>query len=232
VDGREVRVGAQSVRLSTRDRPALRRTFKRLRTAAKSEDRPDEEFAREMEDLTSAMEVEAGCSLMDIYEQDDWTAVLTWEEVERSEDDGVTFGSHTVDHVRLGRTSLDVARGQLLESKKAIEGHTHRPCRLLCYPNGSYNVEVAELARECGYACAVTTREGTNRLGDDPMTLRRIALPDDGSATEALARASGLSELIHKAKAGFAALVKGKPRPASPDGAEGQRVAPPADQTP
>lgn len=185
-DGREVRVGAGSIRISASDRSALRDSYARIRAEAKSLPRPDGEFVGEMEALAAELESESGRGLSDVYDADDWTKVLSWEEVRSLADDGVTFGSHTVDHVRLALIGPQAARDQLLRSKKAIEKQTRRPCRLLSYPSGSFDARVAETARQCGYAGAVTTVAGLNRPGDDPMALRRISLSHEAGSTEVL----------------------------------------------
>lgn len=194
VDGRCVQIGHTRIPLRAPDRATLRASYKRLRDAAKELARPDTEMLQEMEGLAADLEAETNRKLDEIFEDDDWSAILTWKEIRDTNGGDVSFGSHTVDHVRLGLVDEATMRDQLLRSKQTIETRSGRPCHYLCYPNGSVTHQVAAIARECGYEAGMTTEEGTNHVGDDPMTLRRIDLPVHGSLTETLARVSGLSE--------------------------------------
>lgn len=202
VSGREVRVGSLAVCLDGSSREALRDSFLQFRRAAKKQDLPDHEFLRDMEQLASQLEAEAGHALADIQDDDTWSAVMTWEQVEElAGDENVTFGSHTADHIRLGLVGAEAARAQLIRSKQDIERHTGKPCTCLAYPNGSYSPQVIEWARETGYDCGVTTEKGLNRLGDNCLALRRIHLPLSVCASELLAIACGFSDLCACIKA-------------------------------
>jgi peptidoglycan/xylan/chitin deacetylase (PgdA/CDA1 family) len=143
--------------------------------------------------VAADLEEESGHRLDDVFEADDWTGLITWHDAVNAHFFDVEFGSHTVDHIRLTFVDRSTARDQLERSREMIEARTRRSCRHLAYPNGSFNAEVAELARECGYTCAVTTVEGLNRVGDDLLMLRRIPLPAKASPTELLFELSGLS---------------------------------------
>ena len=197
-DGREVRTGADAVRIDAGSPDALARSYRQLRHAAKAVERPDREFVQEMEDLAATLEKQSGRSLAQILEQDDWSCVMTWNEIRSLPGDAVAIGSHTVGHVRLGLVDAVTAHEELATSTEAIEKHTERPCDLLCYPNGNYNAETMDLARRVGYACAVTTEEGTNAAGDDVMALRRINVPTACSVTELLFRTSGMSNALSR----------------------------------
>jgi len=54
------------------------------------------------------------------------------------------------------------------------------------YPNGNYNEKIAWMVKEVGYNLAVTTESGWNHLGSDPFALRRIAIHQDMTSTEAM----------------------------------------------
>ncbi len=114
----------------------------------------------------------------------------------------MTFGSHTVDHIRLGLVEKDIAIDQLVRSKQDIETHTGKSCLSLCYPSGSFNNETITIAKKCGYLCGLTTEEGLNRVGDDIMKLRRVNLPTSVSGTDLLLMICGISEAIYRLKPG------------------------------
>ena len=210
VNGREVRIGKLTFCLENSNKKALRESYKRLRHAAKEQQISDLEFLQQMEQLAVQFEEESGRALSDIQENDDWSAILTRDQLGVQSNGYVTFGSHTVDHIRLGLVDSAIARDQLIRSKKDIEHHTSRPCLSLCYPNGSFTDETIAIARKCGYLCGVTTREGTNTAGDDVMRLRRINVPTEGCGSEFIARVCELSQVLSCIKARLLRLKQGR----------------------
>lgn len=188
IHGREVRVGSLAARLDASSRKALRESYQRLRRTAKKQQMSDYDFLQEMEQLARQLEEESGRALSDIQNGDDWSAIMTWEQIKACDGGDVTVGSHTVDHVRLGLVNVEVVRDQLERSKRGIEKHTGRPCLSLCPPNGSSNDETVATAKDLGYFCGFTGEEGLNYIGRDLMRLRRLNLPVDISCAELLAR--------------------------------------------
>lgn len=188
---RDIGIDDEIITFHGADRDALRRSYSRLRSVAKRM-KDDGEMRAALDAIASALESESGRSLQGEAKADDWAAVLTWDEIRKAQGE-VGFGSHTVDHVRLALVPPEVARDQLIRSKEAMESHTDMPCRHFCYPSGNFSPAVMELVRECGYESAVTTQEGTNRIGDDVFALRRVNLPCECDVPELLTRVSGLS---------------------------------------
>ena len=207
----EIRIKGLTVRLKSRARPDLARAYKRLRVAAKSGDGDDGDLRDQLRSIAESLEEGAPRRIADVFEDDDWVSVATWNEIREAGDraDDVRIGSHTVDHVRLALVDDQTAREELAESKRMIEARTGGPCEHLSYPNGSYNRRVAELARQCGYTCAVTTVEGTNKAGEDMMTLRRVGIPVDASEAELLVRVCGLSAAMARVKNRIRRLLRG-----------------------
>jgi peptidoglycan/xylan/chitin deacetylase (PgdA/CDA1 family) len=193
VDGRKVRVGPETFQIAAADRSALRQSYKTLRDTAKAVSRSDGEMLAEMEALADELEAESGRRLADVFEDDDASSLLSWGDIARATADDVTFGSHTVDHIRLACVELATAEDQLRRSKADLETHTGRPCHYVCYPNGSVSAAVAALAARCDYTAALTSQPGFNRVGDDPMMLKRINFPESGGTAEILAEVSGLA---------------------------------------
>lgn len=210
VDGRSIQTGYETVQLSGNNRADLRATYKHLRDVAKEVEHDDAVMVEKMESLAGSLEAESGQALSDVFEWDPWSCVLRWEDVERHANHSISFGSHTVSHVRLGLVDEKTALSQLADSKSTIEQHVRGPCRHFAYPNGSFNRRTPELVRKCGYSSAVTTIEGTNQVGDDPLLLRRFNLPTEGSTTELLARVCGLSKALAKLKNSLQRLLRVK----------------------
>ncbi len=74
-----------------------------------------------------------------------------------------TIGVHTLTHPMLAKHPLETARAELADSRARIEVRTCRPARHLAYPVGdpaSAGPREFALARELGFASAVTTRKG------------------------------------------------------------------------
>lgn len=90
--------------------------------------------------------------------------VMRWDELaEMARDPLVTIGAHTIDHVALARLPMAEARRQMRESARTLEAVIDRPVRHFSFPYG--DAEAAgprefALARELGFASAVTTRPG------------------------------------------------------------------------
>jgi peptidoglycan/xylan/chitin deacetylase (PgdA/CDA1 family) len=74
-----------------------------------------------------------------------------------------TVASHTRTHRRLRRLPDEQARDEIFESRRRLEQGLGRPVRHLAYPfggPGECGPREFALAREAGYATAVTTRRG------------------------------------------------------------------------
>ncbi|MBN2593339.1 MAG: polysaccharide deacetylase family protein, partial [Sedimentisphaerales bacterium] len=207
VHRREVKVGSFTMTLDSSTRKALCQSYKRLRRTAKNLTWiSDHEFLKDIEQLSCYLEQESGRALADIQDEDDWSAIMTWKQVQKAANNGVTIGSHTVDHIRLGLVEAEITRDQLERSKRDIEEHISKPCLSICYPNGSLADETVSLARECGYICGLTTKEGLNCVGDDVMRLQRIGLPVNARSIDLLARISGVSMVVSRAGQGHRKL--------------------------
>ncbi|RDJ23300.1 polysaccharide deacetylase [Bosea caraganae] len=76
---------------------------------------------------------------------------------------GVTIGAHTLSHPMLAKHPEEVARREIFESKARLEAELGIPIRHFAYPvgdPGSAGPREFALAREAGFASAVTTRPG------------------------------------------------------------------------
>jgi len=213
VDGRQVKIGKKIISLEARNRDSLQLSYKRFRDAAKGAVRPDHEMVHELEGLAAELEDESRKKIADVFADDDWSALPTWQELKDSLGSDVTVGSHTVDHVRLALVDDKVCTEQLLRSKQTIEQRLGQPCRYLCYPGGSFTEQVAALARECGYEAAVSTEEGLNSLGQDVMSLRRLPFPETGNSIMTLVHVCGLSFVVSQWRDRLRELLRRRLRP-------------------
>jgi len=89
---------------------------------------------------------------------------MTWDEVRAlGQDPLVTYGAHTVNHVMLAKYPEDVVRAEIQGSKERLERELGRPMLHFAYPVGdptSAGAREFDMARDLGFATAVTTRPG------------------------------------------------------------------------
>jgi peptidoglycan/xylan/chitin deacetylase (PgdA/CDA1 family) len=104
----------------------------------------------------------------------------------------VDFQSHTVFHPILPACSIERARWEVVESKKALEREHGLKIYALAYPNGDYSDREIDLLRTAGYTCGLTADAGFNDFATDPFRLRRVTLPDHAGVNEVIVKTSGL----------------------------------------
>jgi len=103
--------------------------------------------------------------------------ILSWEEVREMHEAGISMGAHTVSHPILARVPRDLARGEILGSKEAIERRLGEPVVSFSYPNGKtedYGAEAVAAVRDAGFTAAVTTIPGSARKGCSLFELPRV----------------------------------------------------------
>jgi len=99
--------------------------------------------------------------------------VLSWSALRRLAVDGVWLGAHTHTHPALTQVTPSEASEQMRRSRDVLIDNTGYLPRAFAYPFGDHNDAVVEMAREAGFGFAVTCLDGHNRVGDDPLRLRR-----------------------------------------------------------
>lgn len=91
---------------------------------------------------------------------------------------GMSVGAHTVTHPILTRLSPLAALAEMRDSKDELERILGEPVELFAYPNGvpaqDYAQEHAAMARECGFAAAVSTAWGAASIRSDRFQLPRF----------------------------------------------------------
>jgi peptidoglycan/xylan/chitin deacetylase (PgdA/CDA1 family) len=90
---------------------------------------------------------------------------------------GLGVGAHTVNHPILLTLPDDLARSEMATSREQLQVLVDEPVTLLAYPNGGPGVDFddrhAAMARQLGFAAAVSTRKGVARPGEDVFSLPR-----------------------------------------------------------
>jgi|GEM_PF-1180960 len=116
-----------------------------------------------------------------------YPAFLTWEEFsEILADRNFDVGCHSHTHPWIpgnhliswltgktpNRSRSDVV-AEVAGAKKSMEDKLQRPIVHYSWPSGWYNAELLAIARDSGYITTVTTDQGVNMPGMDPMKIRR-----------------------------------------------------------
>lgn len=83
--------------------------------------------------------------------------LLTEHQLRDLRDQGITIGSHAVNHIRLAEVGdLNIVKKEIVDSKGQLEKILGIPVEHFCYPYGSYNDAIACLVKEAGYRSATT----------------------------------------------------------------------------
>jgi len=91
---------------------------------------------------------------------------LIGEQIKEMGEAGMEFGSHSLTHPDLTKTSINEIRRQIFDSKGKWQ--------VFCYPAGRFDETVVNLVQEAGYLAAVTTKIGVARQDDNLLELRRV----------------------------------------------------------
>lgn len=103
------------------------------------------------------------------------TPLLTWAEIKRLANFGVSFGSHTATHQILTRIPEATALIELSSSRAALAEKLNE-CSLLAYPNGDWSESVRMLAARCGYEKAFINHPGVWTNETHPLSIPRVNL--------------------------------------------------------
>ncbi len=101
---------------------------------------------------------------------------LTWDQMQEMEQDGITIESHTLHHKALEGLTDDQIIAELRNSKEHLEGRLGHPVEYLAYPTGTYNLHIANLAKEVGYRAAFTVKYGNVDQGSNVYALERVPI--------------------------------------------------------
>ena len=107
---------------------------------------------------------------------------LDWREIREMHAGGMSFQSHSHDHVDLVQLPLQSLEHQLRDSKRMLEDQLGSPVNFLAPPYGRLNRQVIQVAREVGYRAVCTSWNWPARPG--AVTVDRVAVyrhtgPDD-----------------------------------------------------
>lgn len=106
-------------------------------------------------------------------EERDAYDLMDWDEVRACDTGLMAIGSHTMTHPILPTLTMPEIQRELQDSRDMLEAHLDRAVDVFCFPNGSTDERVRQVARSI-YRAALTTEEGTVPPIVDPIGIPRI----------------------------------------------------------
>ena len=116
---------------------------------------------------------ECTANFMPTQDEHDAYDPMTWDEVRACDHGLMSIGSHTMTHPILPTLTEPEIQHELQQSRFILESILGRTVDLFCYPNGSTDERVRQIARS-SYRAAVTTEEGAISSAVDPIAIPRI----------------------------------------------------------
>ena len=139
-----------------------------------------------------------------------------------------TVGAHTSTHAALTTLEAHQARAEMADNKAFVERLLDRRVKHFAYPYGAHGKRDEELARDVGFATAVTTVPTPvyTQHRRTPYALPRVSVRSREKASGLFYRASGLGQNLHpRARRPCRALKASQLEFQAIDGAEQQRHA-------
>jgi len=109
--------------------------------------------------------------------------MMSWEQVRQLQRRGHIVGSHTLTHPNVAHIDAAEAEKEISNSRIRLEKETGMPIKHFSYPHPilepCHNDMTGGMCRMAGYETAAITTPGTVNAGDSPLTLQRVAVPED-----------------------------------------------------
>ncbi len=113
---------------------------------------------------------------------------MNWNQVTELQSSGlISFQAHTLHHPDLTTLAPDLAKAEILQSKKELETHLGVPVNWFAYPYGTSNELIWDYVRQAGFIGGVGTWPGNNINEGNIYDLPRIKVPG-GESIEAFAK--------------------------------------------
>lgn len=102
---------------------------------------------------------------------------INWDEAKEMAGNGISFGGHTQNHIKLSETPDDLARKEIFNSKEIIETMIGGKARSFAYPYGTPSDFLPiheQMVKEAGYEAAFSTINGPVDNTNNRYSLKRI----------------------------------------------------------
>ena len=101
---------------------------------------------------------------------------MNWDQVREMQQNGIVFGSHTVNHISLTSLTKEQIIDELNQSRDEIARQLGKPPKYFAYPTGTYNAAIEDMVRSVGYKAAFTIQYGQVGADSDLYALERIPI--------------------------------------------------------
>ena len=110
--------------------------------------------------------------------------MLSWDQVEEMDKNGIEIGGHTCSHPRLTEIEEENAVKEIAGCKKEIEEKLGKEIRHFAYPYGAMSNSVRKLVEQSGFKTACSIVPGINYAATDPFVLRRVEIKGTDTVRE------------------------------------------------
>ncbi len=110
------------------------------------------------------------------------TRAMSWDQARELLDHGIEMGGHTVTHPILATLNAAEQEEEIRSCRDRIAAKTGHAPTTFAYPNGSprdFNANTKTALASSGFTVCCAMIRGSNRLGGDPLELRRIGVGHD-----------------------------------------------------
>lgn len=114
----------------------------------------------------------------------DLGGVLSWDELRRLRDDGVTIGHHSHTHLHMPTRYPESVESDLVAATRLFEAELGERPRLFAYPYGEFGGTERSVVERQGFDAAFGQQSGTAHAGMDRLTLPRYALNESYGAPD------------------------------------------------
>lgn len=104
---------------------------------------------------------------------------LSWDEIRRLRDEGVSIGHHGAGHIHMIAAGADAARADIARASARFEEELGEVPTLFAYPYGEYSLEIADMVREMGFQAAFAQHSGAIGGTSAPWHLQRFAINEN-----------------------------------------------------
>jgi peptidoglycan/xylan/chitin deacetylase (PgdA/CDA1 family) len=101
-------------------------------------------------------------------------ALLGVEQIAEMARHNIDFQSHSASHADLTTLDDDALRREVAGSRESLQSLLGTPVEHFAYPFGRYDDRVRAAVQAAGYRMAFSVQPGFNRIGADPLAIRRI----------------------------------------------------------
>jgi len=112
--------------------------------------------------------------------------LINWQEIAEMGKNGITFGSHGLNHRILPTLNNQEKEDEIKHSFNMLTEHDISVARVFCYPNGDWDDDCLNILSASDYLGAVTTQAGRIKQDTTPFLLNRIGIHQDISCSPSL----------------------------------------------